>query len=358
MKKILVINLGSTSTKVCYCEDEHKIEQANLKHPIEELKPFYDLFDQLDYRKNKIEQFLESIDVKVEDLDCVITRGGHTEPVVGGIYRINEAMLKQSASRKYGQHATDMGLIIANDFSKKGPIALTADLPTTDEFEDNARFSGMPEIERASRFQALNHKAVAHNYARDINALYEDLNLIVVHMGGGISVAAHKKGKMIDGNNALDGDGPFSTNRTGGLPVGPLVEMCYSGKYTFADMKNKINGQGGLFAYTGDVDVLNIEKRSLTDPYMRKVLEAMCYQVAKDIGAQATVLSGKVDAILITGGIANSDFITSTIKDRVSFIAPVVLYPGELEMDALANYAYSALEKTAVVKDFIPKEDL
>ena len=356
MKKILVINLGSTSTKVCYCENNCKVYQDNLKHPIDEINSFNDISDQLEYRKEKIEQFLKSINIKVEDLDCVITRGGHTEPVIGGIYRINEAMLKQSASRKYGQHATDMGLIIANEFSQRGPIAITADVPTTDEFEDNARFSGLPEIQRASRFQALNHKAVAHQYAKDINKPYEEMNLIVVHMGGGISIAAHKKGKMIDGNNALDGDGPFSTNRTGGLPVGPLVEMCYSGEYTFAEMKKKINGKGGLAAYAGDNDVLTIEKASENNPYLRKVLEAMCYQIAKDVGAQATVLSGNVDAILITGGIANSKYITSLIKDRVSFIAPVVMYPGELEMDALANYAYSALEGKAEVKDFVPKE--
>jgi butyrate kinase len=349
--KILVINLGSTSTKVAYYEDRNCIYNENVAHDIEDLNRFPDIFDQYEYRYHELLKFLQQKEISVDELDCVVTRGGHSKPVAGGVYYVNELMVEQSKSRKYGTHPCDLGLQLALKLSEKGMLALTVDPPSTDEFEPLARYSGMPEISRISAFQALNQRAAAKKYAEDVGKDYSELNLIVVHLGGGISVVMHKNGKMVDGNNALFGDGPFSTNRTGGLPVGALIDMCYSGKYTHAEMKKKTNGAGGLVGYVGDNNVKNLEERAKTEPKVREVLEAMCYQVAKEIGAAATVLKGKVDAVVFTGGMANSKMVTSLIRERVEFIAPVHLYPGEFEMETLALNAYNVLTNIEVPKE-------
>lgn len=336
-KKIVAINLGSTSTKVAYYLNETCVFKENIEHLVNEIKEFPNIWAQFEYRKQAIINFLKEKGIYLKDIDAVVTRGGHTEPIVGGTYRITQKMLDQSASEKYGNHATDLGLKLANDFSKSGPQAFTVDPPVTDEYEPLARYSGMPELERRSSFHVLNHRAVGMQYAKDQGLSYESLNLVVVHMGGGISVAIHKHGKLVDGNNAIDGDGAFSTNRCGTLPVGALVNMCYSGQYTLAEMKKKLNGNGGLVAYVGDSDVRTISERAdAGDEKCAEALEAMCYQIAKEVGADATVVNGKVDAILLTGGIAHSDKIVKMIRDRVEFIAPVTAYPGEYEMQSLA----------------------
>ncbi|MDD2215349.1 MAG: butyrate kinase [Eubacteriales bacterium] len=351
--KTLIINLGSTSTKVACYENSTCIFTENLKHSIEELKKFPDLLDQYQYRFDAIMGLLSEKNIALSELSCVISRGGHTKPVVGGVYKINELMLEQSVSKKYGFHACDLGLQIAFNIEKQaGAISLTANPPVTDEFEPFARYSGLPEITRISAFQALNHKAVGKRFAKDVGKKYEDLNLIIIHMGGGISVVCHKKGKMVDGNNALFGDGPFSTNRSGGLPVGGLVGLCFSGRYTYEEVMKKLTEQGGLVAYVGDHDVQKIEARAASEPECGEVLEAMSYQVAKEVGAAAAVLKGRVDAIIITGGMANSKRITGFIKERVSFIAPVKMYPGEFEMESLAINAYNALIGAEEIKQF------
>lgn len=351
--RILIINLGSTSTKVAYYENEIPVFNENIRHPLEELNSYSDLSDQYPYRFDTLMKFLKEKGIDVEKLDCIISRGGHTKPLVGGVYKINELMLEQSKSKIYGFHPCDLGLQIAFYLEKTaGPKALTAYPPVTDEFEPYARYSGLPEISRISAFQALNHKAVARQYAKDCGRKYETMNLIVVHMGGGISVVAHKKGKMVDGNNALFGDGPFSTNRSGGLPVGGLVDLCYSGKYTKAEIMKKITEKGGLVAYLGDHDVKKIEERALKDAKSSEVLDAMCYQVAKEIGAAAAVLKGEVDVIIMTGGMANSKRITQAVQEYVKFIAPVKLYPGEFEMEALAANAFKALVGEEEIREF------
>ena len=340
--RIAAINLGSTSTKFAYYENETCVVKENLAHSAEEIKAFATIWDQQAYRLAAVTDCLVRHRINVSALDAVVTRGGHTVPIVGGVYRINETMLAQSASMKYGNHACDLGLRIATDLAAQGPLALTVDPPTTDEFEPLARLSGLPELPRRSSFHALNHKAVAKQYAADIGKKYGDLNLIVAHMGGGISVAAHRRGRAIDANNGLTGDGPFSTNRTGTLPVGALVDLCFSGAHTHQQMKKKLNGLGGMMAYLGENDTLTVENRAEAgDSQCALVLDAMCYQVGKEIGACAAVLHGEVDAILMTGGMANSKRLTETIADMVRFIAPVKVYPGEFEMQSLA---LSALE--------------
>lgn len=352
MKKIFVINLGSTSTKIAYFLDDKMEFKKVIKHSADEIKKFDSIWDQFDFRKKALDDFMLSHGIKVSELDAIVSRGGHTEPLSSGVYLINDKMLDESRSMKYGNHVSDLGLQLAHAYSKEGPLAFTVDTACTDEFEVLARYSGLKEIERVSRFHILNHKAVARKYASDINRKYEDLNLVVCHMGGGTSVAIHRKGRIIDGNNGLDGDGPFSTDRSCGLPVGALIDMCYSGDYSYKEMRKKIKGLGGLMSYVGDTDVMSIQEKALNgDLKCKEALDAMCYQTAKEIGAMATVNCGKVDAILITGGIANSKYLMDKITERVSYIAPVHLYPGEFEMESLGINVYKALMHEVEIKE-------
>lgn len=349
--KVLAINLGSSSTKVAYYENENCLFNENIQHSSDDLQKFNKIWDQYDYRVQSIENFIKDKNIRIEDLDAVSTRGGHTHPIEGGVYKITERMLEESASEKYGNHATDLGLKVANEFSKKGPVAFTVDPPSTDEFEPLARFSGHPKFSRRSSFHALNHRAVAHQFAKDNKLDYEDLSLITAHLGGGVTVAVHKNGRMIDANNGLDGDGPFSTNRTGGLPIGNIVDYCFNSKLTIKEIHRMINGKGGLYAYLGETDIRRIEEKSKEDKDSKLTLEAMCYQISKEIAADASVLRGKVDAIILTGGMANSLFITEYIREHVSFIAPVILYPGEYEMQSLALNVVEALRGREEIKE-------
>lgn len=350
--KIVAINLGSTSTKIAYYVNEHCEWKENIVHPSEALQKFPTIWDQYDYRKAAITEFLEEKGIRIDNLDAIVSRGGHTHPNDGGLYRINEAMLTESKSEKYGNHATDLGLELAYGFSRKGPAAFTVDPPTTDEFEPLARYSGLPELPRKSSFHILNHRAVGRQYAKDAGKKYEELNLIVAHMGGGISVAAHRNGRLIDANNALEGDGPFSTNRCCSVPVGALVDLCFSGKYTQKEMHKKLNGNGGMMAYLGENDVkLVSEKAAAGNKKYAEVLAAMCYQTAKEISACAAVLYGKVDAIVLTGGIVHGQDIVDAIRERVDFIAEVHVYPGEYEMQALGLNALAGLKGEVEIRE-------
>jgi len=351
--KILALNLGSTSTKVAYYEDDVCKVKENIDHPASEIKEFSSFWEQDEYRTNIIEKFMKENGIEKDSLDVIVSRGGHTKPLEGGVYRVDEEMLEQQASGLYGQHPCDLGSKIAYRMTKTcKAVPLIVDPPITDEFEPVARLSGHPLIERRSSFHALSHKATAKRYARENGLKYEDLNLIVVHLGGGISVAPHKKGRMIDGDNGLEGDGPFSTNRTGALPVGDLVRLCFSGEYTYKEVIKMLNGNGGLMAYLGTADCREVEKNAETDEKARLCLDAMIYQVCKQIGAMASVLQGKVDAILVTGGIAYSKTIVQKIKDSVEFIAPIVVYPGENEMESLARGALEVLRGEDEIKEF------
>lgn len=344
--EILVINLGSSSTKVAYYINDTCMVKANLAHPSEELKQYDSIWKQADMRMDAIEKFLDENGIDKGKLAAVVSRGGHTRPLTGGTYLINQVMLEESASEVYGNHACDLGLVLASRLARYGARPMTANTPVTDEFEPLARYSGLPEIERRSSFHALNHKGAARHYAKETGRDYGSLNLIVVHMGGGISVAAHKRGKMVDANNGLAGDGPFSTNRSGGLPVGSLISECFSGKYTQKQMMRRVNGEGGMLAYVGESDTLTVERRAESgDESCAMVLDAMAYQVSKEIGACAAVLEGQVDAVILTGGMAHSERLTGFIEERVGFIAPIVRYPGEYEMQSLAENAYEVLCK-------------
>ncbi len=346
--RIGVINFGSTSTKVACYESERMLFVENIKHAAAELAQFKEVFDQLEYRYEKIIECFRQHGIYVSKLDCIASRGGNIAPRPGGVYKITRNMAEEAASGKYGVHPSNLGPSIALKIAETGPLPITCDPPTTDEFGPLARYSGIPEINRISSFQALNQRAVGKKHAELTGAEYEKLNLIIAHMGGGISVVVHDHGRMVDANNALDGDGPFSTNRAGALPTGELIDLCFSGRYTHQEMRKRINGNGGLVAYVGENDVQLIEEKAENDEVCREILEAMCYQVGKEIGSAATVVNGRVDAILISGGMANSKWLMQMIEEKVGFIAPVYLYPGEFEMETLAGNALAVLKGEVV----------
>jgi butyrate kinase len=335
---ILIINLGSTSTKVAVSKSGEMLFTESVNHPAEELKQYRTIIDQYELRKDTILAVLSSKGLLLEEIDCVASRGGNMKPIPGGIYEICPAMIDDMKSGKFGQHPNMCGGIVAYNLGKERNIpALTVDPPTVDEMCVYARYSGIPQIKRQSSFHALNSKATARKIAVRLGKDYEEINLITAHLGGGISVAAHRKGKVVDVNNSLDGDGPFSPERAGALPVGDLIRLCFSGDYSKEQLLRLVQGGGGLVAYLGTTSGLEIEKRiSEGDAVAAEVFEAMSYQVAKEIGACATVLKGQVDAIALTGSLAYSQRLTDSLKEKVSFIAPVLLDPGENEMEALA----------------------
>jgi len=352
--KLLMINPGSTSTKIGVYEDEKEILVETLRHTSEEINDFGGIFEQFNFRKEVILNVLKEKNFDINTLDAIVGRGGLLKPIEGGTYAINDAMLKDLKVGILGQHASNLGGIIANEIGKQLNVpAFIVDPVVVDEMIDVARISGMPEIERKSIFHALNQKAVAKRYAKESGKNYDELNLIVAHMGGGISVGAHMNGRVIDVNNALDGEGPFSPERSGGLPVGDLAKMCFSGKYTLEDIKKKINGKGGFVAYLNTNDAREPLKMAQNgDENARVIFEAMGYQVAKEIGKCAAVLSGKVDAIILTGGIAYGEVIVNYIKERVEFISPVVVYAGEDELLALAEGGLRVLRGQEKAKEY------
>ena len=351
--KIFALNLGSTSTKVAYFENGGFVLRQTLEHPAADLAPFKRFWDQEDYRRRAIDAFMKDNGLDPAGMDAFVTWGGHTEPVEDGVYRITPEFLEQSASEKYGNHPGDLGPRLAFALAKANRAeAFTIDPPTIDEFEPSARYTGLPEIRRKSRMQSLNQKATARRFARDSGKRYEDMNLIVIHMGGGFSVVVHKKGRMVDANNGLDGDGPMAPTRAGTLPAGDLIDLCYSGKYTREEMRKKITGLGGLAAYLGETDGRIIEKKiEAGDVQAKEVYDAMLYQLSKEIGASAAVLCGDVDAVLFTGGLANSGYVIDSIRKRVSFIAPVHVMAGELEMESLGLMGYAALTGNVPIKE-------
>ncbi|MDY6147158.1 butyrate kinase [Peptoniphilaceae bacterium SGI.137] len=358
MKKILVFNLGSISTKIGYFEDGTKIYQETVNHSAQELSKYETIWDQEALRLKAIQDFMKAHALSLSEMDALVSRGGHTQAIESGTYVINQAMLDQQRSGKFGQHAADLGSLLASRLVSGTNIpAYIVDSPVSDEFQPLAKYAGHPLFYRKSSFHALSHKATAKRYAKDIGKAYEDLNLIVAHLGGGISVAPHRNGKMIDGDNALTGDGTFSTDRSGGLPVGQLVDLCFSGKYSYEEVRKMLQGKGGLVAYTGSSDVKELTEKGKTDPKVQEALDAMIYQICKEIGSMATVLHGQVDAILLTGGIAYSDYVVDKIKESCSFIAKIVVYPGENEMQSLANGALEVLNGEIKAKVLIPNDD-
>jgi len=337
--RILAINPGSTSTKIAVYQNANPIFLKNIKHSPEELAPFAKTTDQFEFRKNIILQQLKEADIQLDNVLAVMGRGGLLKPIPSGVYAVNEAMIRDLKNSPLGEHASNLGGLIAHDLVKSLPNAKAyiVDPIVVDEMDDIARVAGHPLFERKSIFHALNQKAIARDFAKSTHRKYEDLNLIVVHLGGGITVGAHKKGKVIDVNQGLDGEGPFSPERSGTLPVGELIRLCFSEKYSLKEVQKMNKGAGGLVAYLGTNDAAEVEKMVETgDSKAELIYHAMAYQVAKMVGEMYTVLKCEVDAILITGGIAYDKNFVNWIQERIYKIAPVHVYPGEDEMRALA----------------------
>ena len=350
-KFVLAIYPGSTSTKVALFEGENVIKAFKIDHKKEDLDKFKRIPDQYDYRLDLIKKWCESEGISTKELRAVVGRGGLLRSMPGGTYSVTDFMIEDLKIGIQGQHASNLGGMLAKGLADlEGIPSYIVDPVSVDEFEEVARISGLKELPRKSLVHTLNIKAVSHRRAKELNKELEDLNLVVAHLGGGISIAPLKAGKIIDVNNAKE-MGPFSPDRTGGLPVGDLVKMCYSGKYTLDEIMLMIQGEGGLYSYFGTMDGRDVEERIKNgDDYAKLVYDAMAYQIGKEIGMYATVLKGDVDNIILTGGLAYSDYLVNIIKEMVGFIAEIIVYPGEDEMDALNKGALRVLEGEEIVK--------
>lgn len=342
--KVLAINPGSTSTKLALYDDEHPLLELTLRHTTEEVSRFADIIDQLDWRRGLILEALRDNGFALDRLSAVIGRGGLIRPVPAGVYEVNSRMRHDLRTAQM-KHACNLGGLLAAQIAHMAKVkAYIADPPVVDEMDDVARITGMPMCPRKPIFHALNQKAIARLHCERSGCIYEKSNLIVAHMGGGISVAAHRQGRIVDVNNALDGDGPFAPDRAGNIPSAELIKTCFSGKYTKEELLKFISSKGGLVALLGTNSVIQVVERiQQGDERARKVLDAMCYNIAKQIGAMAAAMAGQVDGILLTGGIAFNEQIVDAIRERCSFIAPVSVYPGENELEALAINALVVL---------------
>lgn len=355
--RILAINPGSTSTKFAVYEDLQELMSKTLRHDFDDLLQFSKLLDQYKFRKQLILDALNVAQIDISSIDLFVGRGGLIKPIPGGVYRVNQAMIDDIKLQRLGEHASNLGGILAKELAIEAgreDEAYIVDPVVVDEMEDIARFSGNCLLPRISIFHALNQKAVARRFGRENNKKYEDLNLIVAHLGGGITVGAHQNGRVIDVNNGLDGEGPFSPERSGTVPIGALVKLCFSEKYDHIKIRKMIIGKGGLVSYLGTNSAVEVEDRiAVGDKHAQAVYEAMAYQIAKEIGAYSVVLKGNVDAILITGGLAYSEKLIDLITCRISFIAPIKIYPGEDEITALVEGAYYSAIGELEIKEYI-----
>ncbi len=344
--KILTINPGSTSTKVAVFENDKELFSTTLRHSSEEIGRYKTILDQLDFRRDVILDAIKQSGLELSELDAVIGRGGLLKPIPSGTYEVNAQMIEDIKERPAGQHASNLGALLAAEIAKLAGVgAYIADPVVVDELQDVARLTGLPELERQSIFHALNQKAVARVYADKIGQPYEELNLVVAHMGGGISIGAHRKGLVVDVNNALDGEGPFSPERAGTMPALAFAKMCMSGKYTLAEIAKMINGKGGVVAHLNTNDMREVENRyNAGDKEAILVADAMAYGVGKFIGQMIAVLKGQVDAVILTGGIAYDKNVVGYIKEMIEPMAKVVVMPGENELEALAMNAQRVLE--------------
>ena len=355
MKLILAINPGSTSTKIAVFEGPHQSFVTNIKHSFDELRPFEKITDQREYRKKIILRELKNASIRLDKILAIMGRGGLIKPVPSGVIEVNQALINDLIDSPLGEHASNLGGLIAHDIAEElvQAKAYIVDPVVVDEFEPIARVSGHPLFERKSIFHPLNQKAVARLHASSLNKEYENMNLIVAHMGGGITIGAHKKGRVVDVNNGLDGEGPITPERSGSLPCGDLARLCFSGKYTHQEIKKILKGKGGYVAYFGTNDGYKVEQLAEAgDEKALLVQDALAYQVSKFIGAMGTVLKGEVDGILLTGGMAHGKVVVDAITDRVKHIAPVYVYPGEDEMRALAMNGFRAINGQATIIDY------
>ncbi len=352
--KSLIINPGSTSTKIGVFEDETLLFEETLRHSTEEISQYASIVDQKDFRKNIIVNLLNEKNFDIKSLNVVVGRGGMLKPIPGGTYAVTDALLEDLKIGKQGQHASNLGGILAREIGDSiGVPSYIVDPVVVDELMPIARYSGVPELPRTSVFHALNQKAVAKRYAKEKGVPYESLNLVVVHMGGGVSVGAHDKGRIVDVFNALDGDGAFSPERAGAVPSGALIKMCFSGQYTEKEVYKKIVGGGGFNAYCGTNDMRDVEKMANEgDAHAIEVRDAFILQIAKDIGSMACVLSGKIDQIIVTGGIAYDKAVVAGLKERCEWMAPFTVYPGEDELLALTQGALRVLNGEEEAKEY------
>lgn len=350
--KSLIINPGSTSTKIGVFEDETLLFEETLRHSTDEIAKYATIVDQKDFRKEIIMNLLKDKNFDIHSLNMVVGRGGMLKPIPGGTYAVTDDLLEDLKIGKQGQHASNLGGILAREIGDSiGVPSFIVDPVVVDELCPIARYSGVPELPRTSVFHALNQKAVAKRYAKETGKSYDSLNLIVVHMGGGVSVGAHKCGQVIDVFNALDGDGAFSPERAGGAPSGALIKMCFSGKYTEKEVYKKFVGNGGFNAYVGSNDMRDVEKMvNSGDTKAKEVRDAFIMQVTKDIGSMACVLKGKVDQIIVTGGIAYDKAVVAGLKEASEWIAPFTVYPGEDELLALVQGGLRVINKEEAAK--------
>ncbi len=350
MHAVLVINPGSTSTKLAVYKDTKQIAADTIVHPAETLKKYKHIWEQFDFRLDAIRTWIKNQSVKP---DAIAAMGGLLKPVTGGTYEINESMLHDARNNYQGEHPSNLGCALAHEIAKDFTCnAYIVDPVSVDEFEPLARYSGHPLIERQTLSHALNIHATARKAAGDMNILPDASSFIIAHLGGGISIAPVKGGRIIDVNDASS-DGPFSPNRTGGLPLQQFITLCFSEKYSEHEMRTMVMGKGGLIAYLETAAAQDIEQRiGAGDTKAREIYEAMAYQIAKEIAAMATVLKGNVDAIVLTGGLAGSELLTGWIIERVKFLSDIKIYPGEHEMDALASAVHRVINGTETVKEY------
>ncbi|HNZ82016.1 MAG TPA: butyrate kinase [Sedimentibacter sp.] len=354
--KQLIINPGSTSTKIAVFDDETMVFEKTIRHTNEELQQFNRVSDQFQFRKDMIILALKENSISLDMLDAVVGRGGLIKPVEGGTYTVNDKLIEDLRKNVKVEHASNLGAPLARSIADEVNIpSFIVDPVVVDEMEDVARVSGHPDFERISIWHALNQRAVARRAAMEqFGRKYEDLNFVVAHLGGGISIGAHKKGRAVDVNNALNGEGPFSPERSGSLPMGQLVKMCFSGLYTEAQINKMMVGKGGISAHLGTNSAKEVSDRAQAgDEKAKLIYSAMAYQVAKAIGEYAVVLDGDVNAILITGGIAYDEYFVKMIEDKVKFIAKVIAYPGEDELLALAQGGLRVLKGIENPKTYI-----
>ncbi len=355
MFEILVVNPGSTSTKIGWFSDTKKIFVQNIPHSTEQISQFHRIVDQKDVRKDIILKLLKEKKFDISRLSAVVGRGGLLRPIASGTYTVNEQMLRDLEQGLQGEHASNLGGIIAYEIAHPlGIPSFIVDPVVVDEMDELAKLSGLPVITRRSIFHALNHKAVGRKIAKEyFNKSYEDMNFIIAHLGGGVSVAAHRRGKVVDVNNALNGDGPFAPERAGGLPVWDTIELTLSGKYSKDELKKLCAGKGGVVAYLGTSDMKEVASRiDDGDGEAKKIVDGMVYQISKEIGGLGAVLEGRVDAIILTGGLAHYKYLVDEIKRKVEYISKVIVCPGEDEMEALAFGALRVLKNEEKPKEY------
>lgn len=345
MNMFLIINIGGTSTKVALFDNENLIKKETIRYEAHTLEKYDGLWDQLSLRQKGIEDFLKENKIKTSSLEGIITRGPLLKPIGKGVYTVNEKMVDDAKSGRYGMHPTNLGVVIAKNLGMDNVAIYTVDPPTSDELIDIARVTGLPGLERKSIYQVLNHHTIARKYALSIGKKYEDLNLVITHLGSGISVASHKNGKVIDVTNGLGGDGPMGLDRTGTLAAKDLLMLIKNNEKTVDELLRYQNGAGGIKAYLNTIDAREIEDRIVKgDEEAKLIYEAMAFQVSKALGAASTALGCKPDAIIITGGLANSKYFTSLIKSRVEWISDVVVLNEENEINALIQGVLEALK--------------